>query len=82
MEQIIPQVWHIVLTAVLTAFGTYVTAIYNLKTRVAVLESRMKDIENDIAMEGEKIDKVTEVLFEIKQDIASIKAILNINDHK
>ena len=76
--EFIDRLWPILASAFLASIGTYVTAIYNLKTRVTVLESKMKDIEDDIDKEGEKLDKLADILSEMKQDIASIKATLNI----
>jgi len=78
MENLLSTFGTIIITTVIASVGTYVAAIYNLKTRVAVLEARMKDIENDIKKDGEKIDKVTEILFEMREDLASIKATLDI----
>lgn len=74
IEQFIP---HIV-TAVISLIGAYFTLVQNLKTRVTVLEQRIKDIESDMGKQDEKLDKLADILSKMQADIASIKTALNV----
>jgi chaperonin cofactor prefoldin len=63
------QLLPIVVTAVLTAVGTYIGAIHQLKTKVTVLEQKVERMDKRLEKKSGQFD-------EIQKELAEIKGIL------
>ena len=60
------QLLPIVVTAVLTAVGTYIGAIYQLKTKVTVLEQKVERMDKRLEKKSGQFDEIQKELSEIK----------------
>ena len=76
--------WPILLTAAVTAIGTYAGFIHGLRIKVAVLEHKVEKVDERLSRKSKQFDEIQQDLADIKQDIAKISATLEyfINDKK
>lgn len=81
MQSLASDLAPFLVTALLTAIGTYLGYIHKLKERVAVLEHKTESLQKRLDSHSTKIDDILEGVNEIKITIAEIKATLNIVEH-
>ena len=78
MNTLAADIWPYILTAVLTAVGTYMGAIHQLKERVAVMENEMDNLQKRVDSHSGKIDDILDGINDIKVKIMEISTTLNI----
>lgn len=89
MGAVMIDIWPMVVTAILTAIGTYVGFIHKLRVKVAVLENKVNKVENDVQRvdkrvdrKSEQFDKIQEDISDIREKLARIAAVLDIVESK
>lgn len=78
MGNVASDLWPYIVTAIITAIGTYVGAIHALKVRVAVLEHKCENLQKRVDSHSGKIDQILEGINEIKVAIVKINTTLSI----
>ena len=73
MGEIMNQIWPYLLTAMVTAVGTYVGAIHKLRIKVAVLENRLERVDGEVTRVDKRLDKKSEQFDRIQEDISDIR---------
>lgn len=83
------DIWPMVVSAILTAIGTYVGFIHKLRVKVVVLENKMDKVESEVKRvdrrvdrKSEQFDKIQEDISDIREKLARIAAVLDIVEHK
>lgn len=89
MDQVVLDIWPMVVSSLLTGVGTYVGFIHKLRTNVAVLEHRTEKCEKEIQRvdkrvdrKSEQFDKIQEDISDIREKLARIAAVLDIVESK
>lgn len=89
MEEVMKDIWPMLLTALLTAIGTYVGFIHKLRVKVAVMEEKVERLQKRVDSHSKKTDDILHTISEFKDeiskqlgqiavDIAKINTTLNI----
>ena len=71
MNQLMTEIWPYLLTAVITAIGTYVGAIHRLRVKVAVLEHKVERLEKRVDSHSKKTDDILTALGDFKQEVSN-----------
>ena len=89
MGTLATDLWPYVVTTLISVFGTYFGSVHSLKTRVAVLEEKVKRLQDRVDSHSKRTDDILNTLGELKNevskqlgqiavDIAKINTTLNI----
>lgn len=89
MNQLVVDIWPMVVTAALAAIGTYIGFIHRLRIKVSVMEVEVSELKRRVEGHSKRQDdilnaingintNVTEKLNTIVVDIAKIKTTLSI----
>ncbi len=89
MNQLVVDIWPMVVTAALAAIGTYIGFIHRLRIKVSVMEVEVAELKRRVEGHSKRQDdilnaingintNVTEKLNTIVVDIAKIKTTLSI----
>ena len=73
MDELLKDIWPILLTALVTAAAGYVGYIHNLKVRVAVLEKTIEDLLRTIDSMQKRMDSHSKKQDDILEKIGSME---------
>ena len=89
MEEVMIDIWPMLVTAILTGIGTYVGFIHKLRVKVAVMEEKVDRLQKRVDSHSKKTDDIINTIGDFKEeiskqlsqiavDIAKINTTLNI----
>ena len=73
MNQVVIDIWPMVVTALLTAVGTYVGFILRLRIKVAAMEERVTKVEEEVKRVDRRVDKKSEQFDKIQKNLSVIR---------
>ena len=69
MNQVAVDIWPMLITAILTALGTYIGFIHRLRIKVSVLDVEVKELKRRVEGHSRKQDDILTAINGIQQDM-------------
>ncbi len=69
MNQVAVDIWPMMITAILTALGTYIGFIHRLRIKVSVLDVEVNELKRRVEGHSKKQDDILTAITNIQQDM-------------
>lgn len=79
MGTLATDLWPYVVTTLISVFGTYFGSVHSLKTRVAVLEEKVKRLQDRVDSHSKKTDAILNTISEFKDEISKQLSVIAVD---